>query len=370
MPGVHQHGRGIGQLSVRLRDAEVLVLIRERTQFPRSLLEKLPKLKLISQTGGRPPTSTSRPARAWHRGGRRRRRLNAGGADLGLIMASMRRLPQYIGNLKHGAWQQAGLKSASMPVNFGIGMLLRGRRLASGATADRPEGGRLWPRLWHAGAGLGAARLRASAGRGRWLSRLRQREVSSKLRCAEPAPAPGRRHARHRHAGRLGPHEADRPFVNTSRAELVVDGALVQALNRGRPAWPAVDVRQRTHPAGPPAAAPGKRRLHAAHRLRRARQLRDDFDAAFEERPQLHPQPPIQHRRPEALKVIGEPAGIAVSALFVAFSRLALQGFGGCLAVAQRELVERLGWLTRKGTSSSSCWPRPQPCRAQCRTCR
>ena len=43
--------KGIGQLAVRLRDAEVLVLIRERTQFPRQLLEKLPKLKLISQTG-------------------------------------------------------------------------------------------------------------------------------------------------------------------------------------------------------------------------------------------------------------------------------------------------------------------------------
>lgn len=35
-------------------------------------------------------------------------------------------------------------------------------------------------------------------------------------------------------------------------------------------------------------------------------------------------------------------------ALFVAFSRLALQGFGGVLPIAQRELVERLGWLTRE----------------------
>ena len=43
--------KGIGQLSVRLRDAEVLVLIRERTRFPRQLLEKLPKLRLIAQTG-------------------------------------------------------------------------------------------------------------------------------------------------------------------------------------------------------------------------------------------------------------------------------------------------------------------------------
>jgi D-3-phosphoglycerate dehydrogenase len=46
-----------------------------------------------------------------------------------LIMAAMRRLPQYIGNLKHGAWQQSGLKSASMPPNFSIGMVLAGKTL-------------------------------------------------------------------------------------------------------------------------------------------------------------------------------------------------------------------------------------------------
>jgi D-3-phosphoglycerate dehydrogenase len=102
--------KGIGQLSVRLRDADVLVLIRERTQFPKQLLEKLPKLRLISQTGKR-------------RRAHRRRGLHALGiavaegvgspyapAELtwALIMAAMRRLPQYIGNLKHGAWQQSG----------------------------------------------------------------------------------------------------------------------------------------------------------------------------------------------------------------------------------------------------------------------
>ncbi|MFN3809502.1 MAG: chromate transporter [Roseateles asaccharophilus] len=41
------------------------------------------------------------------------------------------------------------------------------------------------------------------------------------------------------------------------------------------------------------------------------------------------------------------PAPESLSALFWAFNRLALQGFGGVLAVAQRELVERLGWLSR-----------------------
>lgn len=38
----------------------------------------------------------------------------------------------------------------------------------------------------------------------------------------------------------------------------------------------------------------------------------------------------------------------SLSHLFWAFSRLALQGFGGVLAVAQRELVERLGWMSRE----------------------
>ena len=43
--------KGVGQLSIRLRDADVLVLIRERTPISRQLVEKLPKLKLIAQTG-------------------------------------------------------------------------------------------------------------------------------------------------------------------------------------------------------------------------------------------------------------------------------------------------------------------------------
>ncbi|HEY4663834.1 MAG TPA: D-2-hydroxyacid dehydrogenase family protein, partial [Comamonas sp.] len=43
--------KGVGQLAVRLRDAEVIVLIRERTPITRQLIEKLPKLKLIAQVG-------------------------------------------------------------------------------------------------------------------------------------------------------------------------------------------------------------------------------------------------------------------------------------------------------------------------------
>lgn len=51
---------------------------------------------------------------------------------------------------------------------------------------------------------------------------------------------------------------------------------------------------------------------------------------------------------PEAAVAAAAPASPASSwALFRAFNRLALQGFGGVLPVAQRELVDRLGWLTR-----------------------
>src|SRR6188508_2132771 len=123
--------KGIGQLSVRLRDAEVLVLIRERTQFPRQLLEKLPKLKLISQTGR---AGNHIDMEACTRLGIAVA-ASAGSpiatAELtwALTLAAMRRLPQYIGNLKHGAWQSSGLRSASMPANFGLGMVLKERTL-------------------------------------------------------------------------------------------------------------------------------------------------------------------------------------------------------------------------------------------------
>ena len=43
--------RGIGQLAIRLAPFDAVVLIRERTVLSKALLEKLPNLKLISQTG-------------------------------------------------------------------------------------------------------------------------------------------------------------------------------------------------------------------------------------------------------------------------------------------------------------------------------
>jgi D-3-phosphoglycerate dehydrogenase len=118
--------RGVGQLSVRLKDAEVLVLIRERTAITRQLVEKLPRLKLISQTGK--ASGHIDIAACTERGIAVSEGLSAptSTAELtwALIMAAMRRIPQYITHLKHGAWQQAGLKAGSMPTNFGLGQVL------------------------------------------------------------------------------------------------------------------------------------------------------------------------------------------------------------------------------------------------------
>src|SRR5665647_1486565 len=123
--------KGLGQLAVRLKDAEVIVLIRERTHMPRQLIEKLPKLKLIVQTGRVGPhidvaACTECGILVAEGSG-----SPVAPAELtwALIMAAMRRLPQYIGNLKHGAWQQSGLKAGSMPANFCLGTVLKGKTL-------------------------------------------------------------------------------------------------------------------------------------------------------------------------------------------------------------------------------------------------
>jgi phosphoglycerate dehydrogenase-like enzyme len=54
--------KGVGQLAARLSDVEALVLIRERTRVTRQLLEKLPKLRIISQTAGPVVMWISKPA--------------------------------------------------------------------------------------------------------------------------------------------------------------------------------------------------------------------------------------------------------------------------------------------------------------------
>ena len=237
--------KGIGQLSVRLKDADVLVLIRERTQFPRLLLEKLPKLKLIAQTGrvgahidveactrlgiavAEGVGSPTAPAElTW-----------------ALMMTAMRRLPHYIASLKHGAWQQSGLKAASMPPNFGIGMVLRGRTLGIwgyGKIGQMVAGyGRAFGMtvlVW----GSEGSRERAVADGHLAAASCEQffetcDVISLHLRLADETRGVVRLDA----LTRMKPTAL---LVNTSRAELIEEGALVSALNRGRPGMAAIDV--------------------------------------------------------------------------------------------------------------------------------
>jgi D-3-phosphoglycerate dehydrogenase len=237
--------KGIGQLSVRLRDADVLVLIRERTHFPRQLLEKLPKLKLISQTGKVGAHIDVEAATRLGIAVAEGTGSPIAPAELtwALIMAAMRRLPQYIGNLKHGAWQQSGLKAASMPPNFGVGLVLKGRTLG------------IWGygRIGQLVAGYGKAFGMQVVVWGSEASRQKARDdgygtVDSKEALFETADVLSlhlRLNDNTRGTVRLDDLSRMKPtalFVNTSRAELLEDNALVSALNRVRPGMAAVDV--------------------------------------------------------------------------------------------------------------------------------
>jgi D-3-phosphoglycerate dehydrogenase len=237
--------KGIGQLSVRLRDADVIVLIRERTHITRALLEKLPRLKLIAQTGRigshvDVDACTERGVVVTDGVG-----SPVAPAELtwALIMASMRRLPQYISTLKHGGWQQSGMKSALMPPNFGLGMVLRGKTLGVWgygkigqmvAGYGRAFGMRVlvWARQ--------ASREKA-IGDGYEVALNReqlfdQSDVLTLHLRLNPETAGSVRLV---DLGRMKPTAL---LVNTSRAELIEQDALIAALNRGRPGMAAVDV--------------------------------------------------------------------------------------------------------------------------------
>ena len=237
--------KGIGQLAVRLKDADVIVLIRERTQITRQLIDKLPRLKLIAQTGrvgGHIDVAacTERGIAVAEGTG-----SPVAPAELtwALIMAATRRLPQYVGNLKHGAWQQSGLKSASMPRNFALGTVLAGKTLG----------------IWGYGR---IGQLVAGYGKAFGMNVIVWGSETSRGKAAVDGfqPAPSREdffsmsdvltlHLRLSDSTRglvtaadLSQMKTTALIVNTSRAELIETDALIGALNRGRPGLAAVDV--------------------------------------------------------------------------------------------------------------------------------
>ena len=237
--------KGIGQLSVRLRDADVIVLIRERTQMTRQLIEKLPRLRMIAQTGRvgahvDVQACTERGIAVAEGVG-----SPVAPAELtwALTMAAMRRLPQYISTLKHGGWQQSGMKSASMPPNFGLGVVLKGRTLGIwgfGKIGQLVAGyGKAFGMKVLVWGSQGARERAASDGFQAATSReelFAQSDVLSlHLRLADETTGI----VTLEDLGRMKPTAL---LVNTSRAELIEHDALIAALNRGRPGMAAVDV--------------------------------------------------------------------------------------------------------------------------------
>jgi D-3-phosphoglycerate dehydrogenase len=237
--------KGMGQLSIRLKDADVVVLIRERTHITRALIEKLPKLKLIVQTGRVGghidiDACTQRGVAVADGTG-----SPVAPAELtwALIMAAARRLPQYIGNLKHGAWQQSGLKAGSMPPNFGLGTVLNGKTLG----------------LWGYGK---IGQIVAGYGKAFGMHVLIWGRPASLEKAAMDghAVSPSRQdffaasdvlslHLRLNDSTRgivtledLSHMKTTSLLVNTSRAELIEPDALIGGLNRGRPGLAAIDV--------------------------------------------------------------------------------------------------------------------------------
>ena len=237
--------KGLGQLSIRLKDADVVVLIRERTPMTRALIDKLPRLKLIVQTGrvgGHIDVAacTERGVAVADGSGSP---ISTAELTWALIMAATRRLPQYIGNLKHGAWQQSGLKAGSMPPNFGLGTVLYGKTLG------------IWGlgRIGQIVAGYGKAfgmnvlvwgrepSLERAALSG-YRTAQSQEEffaesdvLSLHLRLNEDT----RHVVKHEDLAFMKPTAL---LVNTSRAELIEPDALITGLNRGRPGLAAIDV--------------------------------------------------------------------------------------------------------------------------------
>jgi D-3-phosphoglycerate dehydrogenase len=233
--------RGLGQLAIRLAAFDALVLIRERTAFPRALLAKLPNLKLISQTGK--VSGHVDVAAATEHGIAIAEGVGSpvAPAELtwALIMAASRRIVPYANNLKQGLWQTASIN----PQLNGLGRTLKGRTLA----------------IWGYGK---IGRMVAGYGKAFGMQVLVWGSESSRAAAvADGFQAASTRAAFFEQADVLSLHlrlneatrgivtasdlarmQPDALFVNTSRAELVAENALEEALHRGRPGFAALDV--------------------------------------------------------------------------------------------------------------------------------
>jgi len=231
----NDHVQDTDALAERLRDTEVLVLIRERTQIRAPLLERLDKLRLISQRSVYPhidiEACTSRGvivSSDMHAGS-----PSYAAAELtwGLILAAMRQIPQQMRSLQSGNWQ------------MGVGSTLRGKTLGIHGY------GRIGSTVAGYGKAFGmrvlvwardASRQRAEAdGYEAASSKSALYEESEIVSLHMRLVNDTRGIVTAEDLARMKPSAL---LVNTSRAQLIESGALVRALRTGRPGLAAVDV--------------------------------------------------------------------------------------------------------------------------------
>jgi D-3-phosphoglycerate dehydrogenase len=231
----NDHTRDVDVLAERLKDTEALALIRERTPIRAPLIERLPKLKLISQRSVYPHIDVDACTRRgvllcsdMHPG-----RPSYATAELtwGLVIAAMRYLPQEVAALKAGRWQSTvgtGLRGKTLGI-FGYGRI-------GGVVAGYGKAFGMKVVAWGREGTLSRARAdgyEAAASKEAFFEACDV--ISLHLRMIPETRGIVT-------AGDLARMKASALIVNTSRAGLIEPGALVAALKRGRPGRAAVDV--------------------------------------------------------------------------------------------------------------------------------
>ena len=233
--------RGLGQLAIRLAPFDALVLIRERTAFPRPLLAKLPNLKLLSQTGK--VAGHIDVAAATEHGVAIAEGVGSPVAPAELtwtlIMAASRKIVPYANNLKDGLWQTASIN----PELNGLGRVLKGRTLGiwgygkiGHMVANYAKAFDMQVMVWGSDRSRDAAvadGFTAAPSREAFFEQADVVTVHLRLNDATRGIVT---------ADDLARMKRDALFVNTSRAELVEEGALEDALRKGRPGYAALDV--------------------------------------------------------------------------------------------------------------------------------
>jgi len=231
----NDHVQDVDALAERLRDTEAMVLIRERTAIRAPLLERLPKLRLISQRSVYPHIDVDACTRLGVivSSGQHAGTPSYATAEFtwGLVLAAMRQIPQQMSSLKAGRWQ------------IGVGRSLRGKRLGiygygriGAVVAGYGKAFGMALSIWAREASLTRARADGyETARSKEEFFAQCDVISLHMRLVDATRGIVT-------AGDLARMKPTALIVNTSRAGLIAPGALIDALRAGRPGFAAVDV--------------------------------------------------------------------------------------------------------------------------------